>query len=84
MSAIREAIIKKAQGKLFSHLKAQPLFKDWKSSDLWRLSNEIVENNDRAINRFLDEKKFTLGETDTAIDSVLQEVLIPEIAKLRI
>jgi hypothetical protein len=60
------------------------LFKDWKLSDLWRLSNEIVENNDRAYNRFLDEKKFTLGETNTAIDSVLQEVLIPGIAKLRI
>jgi hypothetical protein len=76
--------MKKAQGKIFNHLKAQPLFKDWKSSDLRRLSNEIVENNDRAINRFLDEKKVTLGETNTAIDSVLQEVLIPEIAKLRI
>jgi hypothetical protein len=84
MGAIRKAIIKKAQGKLFNNLKAQPLFKDWKLSDLWRLSNEIVENNDRAYNRFLDEKKFTLGETNTAIDSVLQEVLIPEIAKLRI
>jgi hypothetical protein len=84
MGAIRESIIKKAQGKLFNHLKAQPLFKDWKLSDLRRLSNEIVENNDRAYNRFLDEKKFTLGETNTAIDSVLQEVLIPGIAKLRI
>jgi hypothetical protein len=84
MGAIRESIIKKAQGKLFNHLKAQPLFKDWKLSDLRRLSNEIVENNDRAYNRFLDEKKFTLGETNTAIDSVLQEVLILEIAKLRI
>ena len=84
MSAIREAIIKRVQSKLFNHLKTQPLFQNWKSSDLWKLSNEIVENNDRAINRFLDEKKLTLGETDTAIDSVLQEVLIPEIAKLRI
>jgi len=84
MSAIRDAIIKRVQGKLFGYLKTQPLFKDWKSSDLWKLSNEIVENNDRAINRFLDEKKFTLGETDKAIESVLKELLIPEIAKLRI
>jgi hypothetical protein len=84
MSAIRDAIIKRGQGKLFGYLKTQPLFKDWKSSDLWKLSNEIVENNDRAINRFLDEKKFTLGETDKAIESVLKELLVPEIAKLRI
>ncbi len=84
MSAIREAIVKKVQGRLFNYLKTQPLFKDWKSSDLWKLSNELVENNDSAINRFLDEKKYTLGETDMAVESVLKEVLIPEIAKLRI
>ena len=56
MSIIREIIIKRLQGNLFSHLKMQPLFKNWKSSDLWRLSNEIFENNDRVINRFLDER----------------------------
>jgi hypothetical protein len=84
MSAIREAIVKRVQGRLFNYLKTQPLFKDWKTSDLWKLSVEIVENNDSAINRFLDQKKFTLGETDSAIEGVLKEVLVPEIAKLRI
>ena len=84
MSAIREAIIKRVQGRLFSYLKTHSLFKDWKSSDLWRLSNELVENNDNAINRFLDEKKFSLGETDKAVDSVLEAVLVPEIENLRI
>ncbi len=84
MSAIREAIVKRVQGRLFNYLKTQPLFKDWKSSDLWKLSIELVENNDSAINRFLDEKKYTLDETDMAVESVLKEVLIPEIAKLRI
>jgi hypothetical protein len=61
MSTIKEAITKRVQGKLFNHLKTQPLFKDWKSSDLWKPSNKVVENNDRAITGFLDEKKYTLG-----------------------
>jgi hypothetical protein len=84
MSAIREAIIKRVQSRLFNHLKTQPLFKDYKSSDLWQLSIEIVENNDSAINRFLDQKKFTIAESDVAVECVLKEVLVPEIAKLRI
>ncbi len=84
MSAIREAILKRAQSRLFNHLKTQQIFNDYKSSDLWKLSVEITENNSNAINRFLDEKKYTLSQTDMAIEAVLKEVLIPEIAKLRI
>jgi hypothetical protein len=84
MSAIREAIFKRVQSRLFNHLKTLQVFSDYKSSDLWKLSVEITENNSNAINRFLDEKKYTLSQTDTAIESVLKEVLIPEIDKLRI
>ncbi len=84
MSAVREAILKRVQGRLFNYLKTQPLFKDWKSSDLWNLSIEITDNNSRAINKLLDEKKYSLSETDTAIETVLKEVLVPEIGKLRI
>jgi len=84
MSAIREAILKRVQSRLFNYLKTQQIFNDYKSSDLWKLSVEITENNSNAINRFLDEKKYTLSQTDTAIEAVLKEVLIPEIAKLRI
>jgi hypothetical protein len=82
LSAIREAILQRLQGRLFGYLKMQPSFKGWKSSDLWRLSTELVENNDKAVNSFLNEKNFSLGETDKAIDSVLEEVLVPEIEKL--
>ncbi len=84
MSAIREAILKRVQNRLFAYLKSQPIFSDYKSSDLWKLSIEITENNDNAINRFLDEKKYTLSQTDVAVESVLKDVLIPEIGKLRI
>ena len=84
MSAIREAILKRVQSRLFNYLKTQQIFNDYKSSDLWKLSVEITENNSNAINRFLDEKKYTLSQTDTAIEAVIKEVLIPEIAKLRI
>jgi hypothetical protein len=84
MSAVREAILKRVQGRLFNYLKTQPLFKDWKSSDLWNLSIEITDNNSRAINKLLDEKKYSLSETDMAIETVLKEVLVPEIGKLRI
>ena len=84
MSAIREAILKRVQSRLFNYLKTQQIFNDYKSSDLWKLSVEITENNSNAISRFLDEKKYTLSQTDTAIEVVLKEVLIPEIAKLRI
>jgi len=82
MSAIREAILQRLQGRLFGYLKMQAAFKGWKSANLWRLSNELVENNNKAINSFLNEKNFSLGETDKAIDSVLEEVLVPEIKKL--
>ncbi len=84
MSAIREAILKRVQNRLFAYLKSQTIFSDYKSSDLWKLSIEITENNDNAINRFLDEKKYTLSQTDVAVESVLKDVLIPEIGKLRI
>ncbi len=84
MSAIREAILKKVQNRLFNHLKTQPMFNEYKSSDLWKLSVEITENNSNAIEKFLDEKKYTLSQTDQAIEAVLKEVLVPEIGKLRI
>ena len=84
MSAVREAILKRVQVRLFNYLKTQPLFKNWKSSDLWNLSIEITDNNSRAINKLLDEKKYSLSETDMAIETVLKEVLVPEIGKLRI
>jgi hypothetical protein len=84
MSAIREAILKRVQSRLFNYLKTQPIFNDYKSSDLWKLSVEITENNSNAIEKFLDEKKYTLSQTDQAIEAVLKEVLVPEIGKLRI
>jgi hypothetical protein len=84
MSAIREAILKRVQSRLFNYLKTQPIFTDYKSSDLWKLSVEITENNGNAIEKFLDEKKYTLSQTDQAIEAVLKEVLVPEIGKLRI
>ena len=84
MSAIREAIMKRVQSRLFNYLKTQPIFNDYKSSDLWKLSVEITENNSNAIEKFLDEKKYTLSQTDQAIEAVLKEILVPEIGKLRI
>jgi nucleoid-associated protein YejK len=84
MSAIREAILKRVQSRLFNYLKTQPIFNDYKSSDLWKLSVEITENNSNAIEKFLDEKKYTLSQTDQAIEAVLKEILVPEIGKLRI
>jgi hypothetical protein len=84
MSAIREAILKRVQSRLFNYLKTQPIFNDYKSSDLWKLSVEITENNSNAIEKFLDEKKYTLSQTDHAIEAVLKEILVPEIGKLRI
>jgi nucleoid-associated protein YejK len=84
MSAIREAILKRVQSRLFNYLKTQPIFNDYKSSDLWKLSVEITENNSNAIEKFLDEKKYTLSQTDQAIEAVLKEILAPEIGKLRI
>jgi nucleoid-associated protein YejK len=84
MSAIREAILKRVQSRLFNYLKTQPIFNDYKSSDLWKLSVEITENNSNAIEKFLDEKKYTLSQTDQAIEAVLKEILVPEIGKLQI
>jgi nucleoid-associated protein YejK len=84
MSAIREAMLKRVQSRLFNYLKTQPIFNDYKSSDLWKLSVEITENNSNAIEKFLDEKKYTLSQTDQAIEAVLKEILVPEIGKLRI
>jgi hypothetical protein len=84
MSAIREAILKRVQSRLFNYLKTQPIFNDYKSSDLWKLSVEITENNSNAIEKFLDEKKYTLSQTDQAIEAVIKEILVPEIGKLRI
>jgi hypothetical protein len=84
MSAIRDVFLKKVQSRFFGYLKAQPMFKDYKSSDLWKLSTEIVETKSAAIDRFLDEKKYALNETDAAIEATINEVLVPEISKLRI
>ena len=85
MSLVRDAFFARLKSKLYAKLRAHPVIKDiGSSSDLYVLSERLVELNRKRINSYLESQNFSVKEFERAIEAVMEHILNPAIEELRI
>jgi hypothetical protein len=81
---IRTAFFTGLQTRVYSYLRTIPILKEWTTKDLFSLSTALINQKRDVINAYLDEKGFSLKQTEAAMNDVMIIYIIPEIEKIKI
>jgi len=81
---LRSAFKRRLRTRIYSRLKNLPLLDEWRSPELIELSETLLKDYDKEIDAYLDEKQVTLADAESAMDYILEKLIIPEVKKTRI